>query len=119
MRVSPKTWYWGLLAVWVTKDFSAPLPNAWLKGPWEDCMGLVSMHIIRSDMLMNGSCVVFRWIVAQVFLTGLIIKFDFFLFFAIQQPEVPYSHCTGTLVFDCIDDSNGSGVVNMNGCRWL
>ncbi len=78
------------------------------------------MHIIRSDMLMNVSRVVFRWIVAQVVLTGLIIKFEVFLCFAIQQPEVPHLHCTGILAFDhVIDNANGSGVVNVNGCRWL
>jgi hypothetical protein len=78
------------------------------------------MHIIRSDMLMNVNRVVFRWIVAQINLTGLIIKFELFLCFAIQQPEVPLIHCTGTLAFDCvIDDANGSGVVDVSGCQWL
>ena len=78
------------------------------------------MHIIRSDVLMNFSRVVYRCIVAQVFLTGLIIKFEVFLCFAIQQPEVLHINCTGSLVFDCvIDNANGSGVVNVNGCRWL
>jgi hypothetical protein len=109
-----------LLATWVPKDFSTPLMNARLKGPWEDCRGLVSMHIIWSDMLINVSRVVFRWIVAQVFLTRLIIKFELFLCLAIQQPEVLHLHCTGTLAFDCvIDDANGSGVVDVNGCWWL
>jgi hypothetical protein len=42
------------------------------------------MHIIRSNMLMCVSCVVFRGIIVQVFLTGLIIKFEVFLSFAIQ-----------------------------------
>ena len=120
MRDGPNTWQWGLLAVWVPKDFSTPSANARLKGPWEDCGGLVSMHIIQSDMLMNVSHVMFRWIVAQIFLTGLKIKFEVFLCFAIQQPEVPHLHCTGMLAFDrFIDNVNGSGVVNLNGCRWL
>ncbi len=78
------------------------------------------MHIIWSDMLMNVSRVVFRWIVAQVFLTGPIIKFEKFLCFAIQQPEVLHLHCTGTLAFDCvIDKAKGSGVVDVDGCWWL
>jgi hypothetical protein len=78
------------------------------------------MHIMRPDMLMNVSRVVFRWIVAQVFLTWLIINFEVFLCFAIQQPEVPHLHCMGTLAFDrVIDDANDSGVVNVNECRWL
>jgi hypothetical protein len=71
-------------------------------------------------MLMNVSRVVFRWIVAQVFLTGLIIKFEVILCFAIQQLEVPHLHCTGTLAFDCVNDNaNGSGVVDVNGCPCL
>ncbi len=78
------------------------------------------MHIIRSDVLMGVSRVLFRWIVAQVFLTRLIIKFEVFLCFAIQQPEVTHLHCTAMLAFDCvIDDANSSGVVDVNGCRWL
>ncbi len=111
---------WGLLAIWVPKDCSSPLPSARLKGPWEDCRGFVSMHIIRSHVLMNISHVVFRWIVAQVFLTGLIINFEIFLCFAIQQPEVSHLHCTRTLAFDSvIEDANSSGVVDVNGCWWL
>ncbi len=40
--------------------------------------------------------------------------------FVIQQPEVPHLHCTGTLAFDrVIDNANGSGVVDVNGCPWL
>ncbi len=78
------------------------------------------MHIILSDMLVNISRVVFTWIVAQVFLTGLITQFEIFLCFAIQQPEVLHLHCTGTLAFDCvIEDANGRGVVNVNGCLLL
>jgi hypothetical protein len=71
-------------------------------------------------MLMNFSRVVFGGIVAQVFLTGLIIKFEVFLCFAIQQPEVLHLHCMGALAFDCvIDDANNSGVVDVDGCWWL
>ncbi len=78
------------------------------------------MHIIQSDVLMSVSHVVFGWIVAQVFLTGLIIKFEVFLCCAIQQPEVSHLHCIGTFTFDCvIDNASGSGVVDVNGCRWL
>ncbi len=65
------------------KDFITPSPNARLKDPWEDCRGLVSMHLIWYDVLMNVSRVVFRWIVTQDFFTGLIIKFKVFLCFAI------------------------------------
>ncbi len=47
-------------------------------------------------------------------------KFEVFLCFAIQQPEVLHLHCMGTLAFDCvIDNANGSGVVDVNGCWWL
>ncbi len=78
------------------------------------------MRIIRSDVFMNFSHVVFRCIVAQVFLTGLIIKFEVCLCFAIQQPEVLHLNCTGTLAFDCvIDNAIINGVVNVNGCWWL
>jgi hypothetical protein len=69
-------------------------------------------------MLMNVSHVVFRWIVAQVFLTRLIIKFEVFLCFTIQQPKVLHLHCMGMLEFDhVIEDANGSGVFEVNRCR--
>jgi hypothetical protein len=69
---------------------------------------------------MNVSRVVFRWIVAQVFLTGKKIKFEVCLGFAIQQQEVLHFHCMGMLAFDCvIDYANGSGVVDVNGLWWL
>ncbi len=75
------------------------------------------MHIIWLDMLVNVCCVVFRWMIAQVFLTGLIIKPEVLLCFPIQEPEIPHLHCTGMLSFDCvIDDGNSSGVVDVDGC---
>jgi hypothetical protein len=73
-------------------------------------------------MLMNVGCVMFRWIIAKVFLTGLIIKFELFLYFAIQKPEVTYFHGAGSLAFDCVvDDSNRGGVVDENwrGRLWM
>ena len=78
------------------------------------------MHIMWSDMLMNVCCVVFRWIVAQFFLTGLIIKLEVLLCFSIQEPEISLFRCMGALLFDSvIDNANGSGVVDVNGCWWL
>jgi hypothetical protein len=75
------------------------------------------MHIIWLDMLVNVCCVVFRWLVAQVFLTGLIIKLEVLFCFTIQEPEIPHFHCTGMLSFDSvIDNANSSGVVNVDGC---
>ncbi len=69
---------------------------------------------------MNVSHVVFRWIVTQVFLPRLIIKFEVFLCFAIQQPEVSQLHCMGKSVFDCvIDNANGSDVIDVSGWQWL
>jgi hypothetical protein len=41
------------------------------------------MHIIWPDMLVNVCCVVFRRIVGQVFLSGLIIKLEVLLCFTI------------------------------------
>ncbi len=74
------------------------------------------MHIIWPDMLVYVCCVVFRWIVAQIFLTGLIIKLEVLLCFSIQEPEISHFCCTGALLFDSvIDDANSSGVVNVDG----
>jgi hypothetical protein len=75
------------------------------------------MHIIRTNMLMNVSRVVFRRIIAHVFLSGLIIKFEILLSFSVQQPEVMHFHGTGALSFDSvIDNANGSSAVNVNWC---
>ncbi len=78
------------------------------------------MNIIWSDMLVYVGHVVFRGIIAQVFLSGLIVKREVLLSFPIKQPEVPHFHGTGALAFDCIfDDADGGSVVNVNRCRWL
>jgi hypothetical protein len=98
-------------------DFSTPLPNAGLQGPGEESRGLVGMHIILPDMLVYVCCVVFRWIVTQVFLTGLIIKLEVLLCFSIQEPEISLFRCMGALLFDSvIDNANSSGVVDVDGC---
>jgi hypothetical protein len=36
------------------------LPKTGLQGPWEECRGLVGMHIIWLDMLVNVCSLVFR-----------------------------------------------------------
>ncbi len=75
------------------------------------------MHIIWSDMLVNVCYVVFRWIIAQVFLTGLIVKLEVCLCFSFQEPEISHFHCTGTLSFDSvIDNANSSGVADADRC---
>jgi hypothetical protein len=105
----------GTLGIWLPQDFSTPLPNAGLQGPGEECRGLVSMHMRWPDMLVNVCCVVFRWIIAQVVLTGLIIKLQVLLCFLIQEPEISHLHHTEMLLFDSvIDNANSSGVVEMD-----
>ncbi len=42
------------------------------------------MHIIWTNMLMNVGHVVFRKIIAHVFLSGLIMKFEILLSFPVQ-----------------------------------
>jgi hypothetical protein len=75
------------------------------------------MHIIWPDMFVNVCCVVFRWLVAQVFLTRRIIKLEVLLCFTIQEPEISHFHCTGMLSFDSvIDTANSSGVVDVDRC---
>jgi hypothetical protein len=83
-RGDPNTWQWGLLGTLVPQDFSTPLPNAALQGPWEECRRLVGMHIIWPDIFVNVCSVVLRWIIVQVVLTGLIIKPEIFMCFSIQ-----------------------------------
>ena len=69
-------------------------------------------------MLMNVGSVTFRWIVTQVFLSGLIIKFEVFLCVSIKMTEVTHLHGSGALAFDCvIDDVDRGGVVYVNR-RW-
>ncbi len=78
------------------------------------------MNIIWSDMLVYVGSVVFRGIIAQVFLPRLIVKFEVLLSFPIKQPEVPHFHGTGALVFDgIVDNANGGSVVDVNRRRWL
>jgi hypothetical protein len=78
------------------------------------------VNIIWVDMLMYDSRVVFRGIVAQVFLSWLIVKFEVFLRFAVEKPEVSHLHCAGALGFDgIVDNANGGSVVYVDWRRWL
>jgi hypothetical protein len=71
-------------------------------------------------MLMYVSRVVFRGIVAQVFLSRLIVKFEVFQRFAVKKPEVLHRHCVGALAFDgIVDNANGGSVVYVNRRQWL
>ncbi len=120
MRDGPNTWYWGLLGVGIPKDFNTPLPNAGLEGPREKCWRFVCVNITWADMLMYVDCVVFRGIIAKVFLPGLIVKFDVLLSFAVKKPEVLHLHCAGALAFDGnVDNANGGSVVYVNWRWWL
>ncbi len=76
------------------------------------------MNIIWADMWMYAGHVVFRGIVAQVFLSGLMIKFDVFLHFTVKKPVVLHLHCAGALAFDgTVDNANGGSVVYMDWCQ--
>ncbi len=56
-------------------------------------------------------------IIAQVLLTGLMIKLEVLLCFSIQEQEISHLHCTGTFSFDSvINNANSSGVVDVDGC---
>ncbi len=76
------------------------------------------MNIIWADMLMYVGREVFRGIVAQVFLSRLIVKFDLFLRFADEKPEVSHLHCAGALAFDGIVDNANGGIVVYVDWRW-
>jgi hypothetical protein len=76
------------------------------------------VNIVWADMLMDVGQVMFRRVVAQVFLPRLVIKFEVRLGNAIQQPEVTHFHCTGTLAFDSfVDDADSGSVIDMYRCR--
>ncbi len=53
---------------------------------------VVHVNIIWADLLMNVSCVMFGRVVAQVFLSGLVIKSKELLRFTIKEPEIPHVH---------------------------
>ncbi len=72
------------------------------------------MHIIWTNMLMNVGRVVFRRIIAHVFLSGLIIKFEILLSCSIQQPEVTHLHGVGALTFDSVIDN-----ANVSSKLWM
>jgi hypothetical protein len=75
------------------------------------------MHIIWTNTLMNVGRVVFRRIIAHVFLSGLIMKFEILLSFSVQEPELTHFHGAGALLFDSVvDNANGSSIVNVYWC---
>ncbi len=78
------------------------------------------MNIIWADMLMYVGRVVFRGIITQVFLPGLVVKFEVLLCFTVEKPEVPHLYCLGALSFDgIVDNADGGSVVNVNWYRQL
>jgi hypothetical protein len=78
------------------------------------------VNIIWADMLMYVGPVVFRGIVAQVFLSGLIVNFEVFLRFVVEKPAVLHLHCAGVLAFDgIVDNANGGSVVCVDWRWWL
>ncbi len=72
------------------------------------------MNIIWANMLMNVSCVMYGRVVAQVFLSGLIIESKESLLFTIKKPEIPHFHSSSMLLLDgVVNNSNSSGVANV------
>ncbi len=70
--------------------------------------------------MMYVGRVVFQGIIVQVFLPGLVVKFEVLLYFTIKKPEVPHLHCLGALLFDgIVDNANGGSVVDVDRRRWL
>ncbi len=64
--------------------------------------------------------VVFRGIITEVFLPGLIVKFKVLLRFAIEKLEVLHFYCTGALASDgIVNIADGGSVVYVNQRWWL
>jgi hypothetical protein len=69
---------------------------------------------------MYDGCVVFRVIIAEIFLPWLIVKFEVLLCFAVKKPEVLHLHCAGALAFDgIVHNADGGSVVYVNRHWWL
>ncbi len=64
--------------------------------------------------------VVFRGIIAEVFLPRLMVNFEVLLHFAVKEPEVLHLHCAEALAFDgIVDNADVGSVVYVNRHWWL
>ena len=69
---------------------------------------------------MVCAVVVFRGIIPEVLLPGVVFNIEHFLCLMAQQPKISHVHCTRTLSFDCVRaNAHRRAVIAMDGGGWL
>ena len=64
--------------------------------------------------------VMFRCVVPEVFLPGVVTNFEHFLCLMAQQSEIPHVHCPQSLTLDSVGgDAHRRAVIAMDGGGWL
>jgi hypothetical protein len=112
-------WQWGFLGVGIPKDFSTPSMSAWLHSSWQENRGVFHVGVIWSDVLMYISSMMFGWIIAKVFLAGLVVKFKIVLCLLSNSHKYCIFIAHDFLFDDIIDNADCCGVVNMYWGGWL
>ena len=78
------------------------------------------MQINGAGPLVVRAVVILGLVIAQILLSRIISYFENSLCLVTQQPKISHIHRSRTLPLDgVIEDSDGSGVVDMDGGRWL
>ena len=66
-------------------------------------------------MLMYGTSMMLGRILHEVFLAGLVVKFETLLGHLVKQPKVSHFHCARSLSFNrVIRDAYGCRIINMD-----
>ena len=69
---------------------------------------------------MVCAVMVFRGIIPEVLLPGVVFNIEQFLCLMAQQPKISHVHCTRTLSFDCVRaNAHRRAVIAMYGGGWL
>ena len=69
---------------------------------------------------MVCAVMVFRGIIPEVLLPGVVFNIEQFLCLMAQQPKISHVHCTRTLSFDCVRaNAHHRDVIAMYGGGWL
>ena len=83
-------------------------------------VGMLRMEIERSDLAMMRRGKMFGEVVAVIIFAALPIDFELTLANPISHPVKAHVDGFGAPLFHCVvDDALGTGVVCLDGCRWL